>query len=265
MISGLLFLAALAVCFRMSSLWDVWQQYRDEQELQDSLDEMHEMMDEQDEKNYVDENGYSYRYIYQPGETIDYGTDSLVGLSADEVYDRGEACDGVAHYEGVNSDALEAAFLQNAEEDDILFEDTSTENAGNLSLYEYSYQNGDTFTYYNKEKYISDDEYGIDVSINSDLNTQAIHSVRIWQYPPDVDDGFCLDQIYEDLVMALEDETLQGKSMERTTEMIRSYQEKEYSADDSGANYTDLQIGKWSLTISRGETSLGIAMDYMGE
>lgn len=68
-------------------MWDVWQQYRDEQELQDSLDEMHEMMDEQDEKNYVDENGYSYRYIYQPGETTDYRTDSLVGLSADEVYD----------------------------------------------------------------------------------------------------------------------------------------------------------------------------------
>ena len=264
-ISGLLFLAAIGVCFRMSSLWDAWQQYRDKQKMQESLDELHEMLDEPDKKNYVDENGYSYRYIYQPGETTDYGTDSLVGLSADEVYDRGEACDGVAHYEGVTSDELEAAFLQNAEEDDILFEDTSTGTAGNLSLYEYSYQNGDTFTYYNKEKYISDDEYGIDVSINSDLNTQEIHSVRIWQYPPDVDDGFCLDQIYEDLVMALEDETLQGDSLERTTEMIRSYQEKEYSADDSSANYTDLQIGKWSLTISRGETSLGIAMDYLGE
>lgn len=106
------FLAAIGVCFRTSSLWDVWQQYRDEQELQDSLDEMHEMMDEQDEKNYVDENGYSYRYIYQPGETTDYGTDSLVGLSADEVYDRGEACDGVAHYEGVTSDELEADFYR---------------------------------------------------------------------------------------------------------------------------------------------------------
>lgn len=78
-------------------------------------------------------------------------------------------------------------------------------------MYEYSYQNGDTFTYYNKEKYISDDKCGIDVSINSDLNTQAIHSVRIWQYPPDVDDGFCLDQIYEDLVMALEDENASGR------------------------------------------------------
>lgn len=264
-ISGLLFLAAIGVCFRTSSLWDVWQQYRDEQELQDSLDEMHEMMDEQDEDMFVDEDGYSYRYIYQPGEITDYGTDSLVGLSADEVYDRGEACDGVAHYEGVTSDELEADFLQNAEEDGILFEDTSTGTAGNLSLYEYSYQNGDTFTYYNKEKYISDDECGIDVSINSDLNTPAIHSVRIWQYPPDVDDGFCLDQIYEDLVMALEDETLQGDSLERTTEMICAYQEKEYSADDSSANYTELQIGKWSLTISRGETSLGIAMDYLGE
>ena len=65
--------------------------------------------------------------------------------------------------------------------------------------------------------------------------------------------------------MALEDETLQGDSLERTTEMIRSYQEKKYSADDSSANYTDLQIGKWSLTISRGENSLGIAMDYLGE
>ena len=42
-ISGLLFLAAIGLCFRTSSLWDVWQQYRDEQELQDSLDEMHEL------------------------------------------------------------------------------------------------------------------------------------------------------------------------------------------------------------------------------
>ena len=43
-ISGLLFLAAIGVCFRMSSLWDAWQQYRDKQKMQESLDELHEML-----------------------------------------------------------------------------------------------------------------------------------------------------------------------------------------------------------------------------